>query len=85
MGVVVGAYMLVLLGGQDSRSYTNVALVVISAAAAYAVLMTRPSLALPRHVSSVIDLILTIGIIASAGAGPGSARPDEMMESRWVV
>lgn len=73
VGVVAGAYLLVLLGGQDSRSYTNVALVVISAAAAYAVLMTRPSLALPRHASSVIDLILTIGIIASTGAGRSPA------------
>ncbi len=73
VGVVTGAYLLVLLGGDDSRSYMNAAVVIISAAAVYAVLMTLPSLALSRHASSIIDLIFTVGIIASTGAGRSPA------------
>lgn len=68
-GAVTGSYLLILFGGDDARSYRAAAAVVITLAAIYSVVMANRKYRLKPEASTILDLIFTIGVIATTGAG----------------
>lgn len=67
--VVVGLVPLIAFGSDEARAYRTLATVVAIAAAIYAVTMAAGRVRLRPLVSTALDLVFSLAIIATTGAG----------------